>query len=515
MDLDNFRGVFSKAIARVVDEDGEANVVSEASEKEKFEESTYNKKIQRLKSSQGDKAIDADSVIDTIRSAQHAVRESNKFLSKLYNAPSNNLWYRPFEKEELYTTMLPDYRQTLKKQYEDAFNQIRGIDNEISSKMGELDGIRNELSTKTTLNDRNPVLERKVMVEGNIAELQSRKERLSDEIIQIDADMIRAALDEHDDAMSVKRSNLTIDMFNQVWNEKIMNAYEKDKLQYLTSVERERYFNQKIRDLRKCDTFGILNHSDWFFRVVVMDYVVQEIQRLIYWFKNCSYDDFDTIYRIVRKLNLLLLDVEATKSASTFDINRTNLFYISSEDAEKFTKIDEMLDGSTLYELFQNQVTLDFVDQKTGGEDNAQNDSQDVDNKELVQEQKSEIQMQQLRKVRDDIVVRAWGSESNLTKAAYSIVNDETESEFPLETSDGQIITFASTRELKNQIIELKLKTNRSEDENERLKNLLGAFANKINTIKEALVLKRMSEMRQAAGVTVDTMDEDMNTPVR
>ena len=327
--------------------------------------------------------------------------------------------------------------------------------------------------------------------------------------------MIRAALDEHDDAMSVKRSNLTIDMFNQVWNEKIMNAYEKDKLQYLTSVERERYFNQKIRDLRKCDTFGILNHSDWFFRVVVMDYVVQEIQRLIYWFKNCSYDDFDTIYRIVRKLNLLLLDVEATKSASTFDINRTNLFYISSEDAEKFTKIDEMLDGSTLYELFQNQVTLDFVDQKTGGEDNAQNDSQDVDNKELVQEQKSEIQMQQLRKVRDDIVVRAWGSESNLTKAAYSIVNDETESEFPLETSDGQIITFASTRELKNQIIELKLKTNRSEDEDERLKNLLGAFANKINTIKEALVLKRMSEMRQAAGVTVDTMDEDMNTPVR
>lgn len=117
--------------------------------------------------------------------------------------------------------------------------------------------------------------------------------------------------------------------------------------------------------------------------------------------------------------------------------------------------------------------------------------------------------------MRDDIVVRAWGSESNLTKAAYGIVNDETESEFPLETSDGQIITFASTRELKNQIIELKLKTNRSKDEDERLKNLLGAFANKINTIKEALVLKKMSEMRQAAGAMVDTMDEDMNTPVR
>lgn len=84
---------------------------------EKFDESTYNKKLERLNAASGDKAINADSVTATIRKTQAIIRESTKFLSRLYNAESNNLWYRPFEKEELYTTLKPDYRQILKKKY--------------------------------------------------------------------------------------------------------------------------------------------------------------------------------------------------------------------------------------------------------------------------------------------------------------------------------------------------------------------------------------------------------------
>lgn len=84
---------------------------------EKFDESTYNKQLGKLHASSGEKAINSDSVIETIRKTQAIIRESTKFLSRLYNAESNNLWYRPFEKEELYTTLKPDYRQILKKKY--------------------------------------------------------------------------------------------------------------------------------------------------------------------------------------------------------------------------------------------------------------------------------------------------------------------------------------------------------------------------------------------------------------
>ena len=84
-----------------------------------------------------------------------------------------------------------------------------------------------------------------------------------------------------------------------------MNSYEREKLQYMTSKEKDRYLQDKISDLEKYDVHGVLTHEDWFFRVVVLDYVVREMNRLVQWFKNCSYDDFETIYRIVRKLNLL------------------------------------------------------------------------------------------------------------------------------------------------------------------------------------------------------------------
>lgn len=44
-----------------------------------------------------------------------------------------------------------------------------------------------------------------------------------------------------------------------------------------------------------------------------------------------------------------------------FIVNRTNLFYISDDDMRKFTKIDGMLTGNTLYELFKNQVEMQMI----------------------------------------------------------------------------------------------------------------------------------------------------------
>ena len=247
-----------------------------------------------------------------------------------------------------------------------------------------------------------------------------------------------------------------------MWNEKIMNSYEKDKLQYLTSDEKRRYFEEKVRDLAKCDTYHVLNHPDWFFRVVVLDFVVDEIQRLIVWFKNCSYSDFDTIYRIVRKLNLLMLDVDAARdSTRDFDINRTNLFHLSEEDMQKFTDLDNMLNGNTLYELFISQLSLNFIQIDTEPAE-ASEEAEDEEKKELEREQESEVNIENMRKVRQDVVVRFWGSESNLTKDAYDLVNVP-DKEIDLVGSDGKPIadtdsnSIRTIRDLKNEIIRLKV----------------------------------------------------------
>ena len=42
-------------------------------------------------------------------------------------------------------------------------------------------------------------------------------------------------------------------------------------------------------------------------------------------------------------------------------------------------------------------------------------------------EQKSEIEAENQRKIRWDVVVRVWGNEANLTKAAYEMVNQNSE----------------------------------------------------------------------------------------
>lgn len=84
---------------------------------EKFDESTYNVKLERLKSSLGDQTPDADSVVIAMRKAQRTVKDTSSFLSRLYDAPESSLWWRPYDGEQLYTTIQPDHRQTIRNKY--------------------------------------------------------------------------------------------------------------------------------------------------------------------------------------------------------------------------------------------------------------------------------------------------------------------------------------------------------------------------------------------------------------
>ena len=64
--------------------------------------------------------------------------------------------------------------------------------------------------------------------------------------------------------------------------------------------------------------------------------------------------------------------------------------------------------------------------------------------------------------------------------------------------------------QLKNEIIALKI----SGDDEEKLKKLLGALANNITLVKEALVMQEMSRMSGEAAMAVKTKDDDINAPL-
>ena len=49
--------------------------------------------------------MNSEFAVATIRKSQSMVREISEFLSILYNAPENNLWYREEPRDEIYTTM--------------------------------------------------------------------------------------------------------------------------------------------------------------------------------------------------------------------------------------------------------------------------------------------------------------------------------------------------------------------------------------------------------------------------
>ena len=485
---------------------------------ETFNESTYNKKLERLRSQFGDKAINADSVVLTIKKSQGVIRESNEFLAKLYNANSNNLWYKDDVRDEIYTTIEPDYRKVLKKQYQQNLATIRSLSARISEQDFKIAEINAKLSRTTNLEKRAPILAERVREAKKLNELTARRDIATDQALAIDTDLIRAAFDQQDSVVSVKKNGMTFKVFEQVWNEKIMNSYEKEKLKYLTSSEKERYFEDKVRELAKYDNHGILNHPDWFFRVVVLDFICSEMNKLINWFKNCSFDDFDTIYKIVRKLNLLHLDVSAIRSDEPFDINKTNLFYLTDEDMKEFTKVDGMLTGNTLYQLFQNQVKLNFVETtSTSQQSNAVTQEK---SKELIQEQESEVQTELQKKVRQDVVTRVWGSETELTKAAFQKANESESIEGGIPgisflDSKDKVQTYypSSLKELKDRIITLKL-IERDKGEESELQALLGAFTNLIGVIKEGLVIQEMNKMSSLASGEIGKKDDSVNAKV-
>ena len=314
-----------------------------------------------------------------------------------------------------------------------------------------------------------------------------------------------SAFDEQDDVVSVRKTDVGLRIFQQVWNEKIMNSYEKDKLQYLTSQEKERYFKEKLRELEKFDVHGVLRKPDWFFRVVVLDYIVGEMKRLILWFKDCSWDDFETVYKITRKLRMLQLDVDASNSDKPFDINHTNLFQVTDEDVKDYTKIDKMLVGNTLYELFSSIVRTKVVKPLESDSDDEGSDEREED-REVVMDRKSEIETSQQRNVRYDVVVRYWGSEAALTKQAYDIVNQGVDD--PIEVPDFPGIRTLG--QLKSRIIELKLENQESEE----LHKLLAALVNQVSTVKEALVIEKMNEMKSLAREEIEKKDDSVMADV-
>ena len=293
--------------------------------------------------------------------------------------------------------------------------------------------------------------------------------------------------------MSVKRKELNFRVFKQYWNERIVNPYEREHLQYLTSEEKERYFKDKVRDLQKFDTYGILTHQDWFFRVVVLDFIVAEMRRLIIWFKNCAWDEFDTIYRITRKLRMLQLDVDAIRSDAKFDINRTNLFQITDKDAKDYTKIDQMLEGNTLYQLFMAQLRVNMV---VPEDVVVAEDVDEKEQKEIVADRTSEMQVEKLRSVRNDIVARKWGSEAELTREAYQKINSD-----------------SSMSELKERIIELKL--GNADSSSSELSNLLSKFTNGVRVAKEAMVIEEMNKMRREADKEIGKKDGSANAEIK
>ena len=445
--------------------------------------------------------MNADNVVQTIRKTHAVIRESNEFLQKLYNAEENALWYKPMGTEEIYTTIDPDYRRILKSKYKQKMAEIRQVQGEIDKESERNAEITKALQAKSSIKEREPLLKQKAQSNAVLAKLGRKRDELVDEGLTIDVDLIQAAYDEHDKTVSVKKKDVAFNVFQQVWNEKIMNSYEKDKLQYLTSEEKTRYFKEKARELKKVDKYGVLNHPDWFFRVVVLDFIVAEMKDLIYWFKNCAYGDFDTIYRIVRKLNLLHLDVDAIRSEKKFNINRTNLFYISDEDAMDFTKIDQMLTGNTFYDLFQREISIDFLPYEEDDVEVAATE-QTKEEKEIVQERDQDVLVDQQRRVRQDVVRRFWGNEENLTRAAYEVVSKD-DCRLDGQGPDG----IETMGQLKREIIKLKL----SDPQSQTLSDLLMSFTNIVTGVKEAMVMDKMNEMNKDAGEEVGKMDDSAN----
>lgn len=61
---------------------------------EKFDESTYNKRLERLKPYIGDENIKSESAILAVKQSTATIRESKDFLERLYGAEDGKTWWR-------------------------------------------------------------------------------------------------------------------------------------------------------------------------------------------------------------------------------------------------------------------------------------------------------------------------------------------------------------------------------------------------------------------------------------
>ena len=114
------------------------------------------------------------------------------------------------------------------------------------------------------------------------------------------------------------------------------------------------------------------------------------------------------------------------------------------------------------------------------------------------------------RKVRQDIIVRTWGSESELTRLAYENISKQETQELVVNI-DGQDEKFkGGLKQLKDEIISLKL----SRNDDERLRNLIGAFSNQVTAMKEQMIMKEMEKMDKLAEYKQSQLDEQVNSDV-
>ena len=99
-------------------------------------------------------------MVSIIRKTQTTIRNASKFLSKLYNAESNNLWYKPYAKEEYYTTMKPNQIQILRKKYANKLKQLRLIDDKLLKTNDNLDKVGKQVALTFDLDERSVLLDK-------------------------------------------------------------------------------------------------------------------------------------------------------------------------------------------------------------------------------------------------------------------------------------------------------------------------------------------------------------------
>ena len=114
---------------------------------QKFDEATYNKKLGKLRTDIGDQAVNSESAVLAIRKAQSTVNEIGDFLTRLYNAPDENMWYMEDPKDEIYTTLKPDYRKMLRDKYQGKMRELRSTDSKLKQETRKLSNVESQLST--------------------------------------------------------------------------------------------------------------------------------------------------------------------------------------------------------------------------------------------------------------------------------------------------------------------------------------------------------------------------------